>query len=429
MKLSRSLLALLLASGMHPLAAQENHPPAHQTDQVASSDHEQAFSGETDPSATVAEDPQVIQQEPNAIESCCDDCGHCDSICTDSNCCDDLGCISLVSDRWNFGGHTQIGYYDDNVPLSQADDDLLSFQDNPDDLLLNQQWLYAERIASPTGDWGIGGRMDVVYGVDAQKMQSFGNPKAGVRNRGTFDASLDHGIYGFAIPQLYGEIANEDWSIKIGHFATPLGYEVLPSTGNFFFSHSYTMFNSEPFTHTGVLSTYSGFEGIVMYAGWALGWDTGFDQLNSGNIGIGGFTTEVTEDISFTYLSTFGNFGWRDGGSDNSYSHSIVITTDLTEKSQYVIQSDSLRTNNPGISTFDTIGLNQYLFYSATDRLKLGMRAEWWKADGISFNEVTGGFNYSVLDNLVVRPEWRKDWAPGIGVDDDSFAIDAIVSY
>jgi hypothetical protein len=34
-----------------------------------------------------------------------------------------------------------------------------------------------------------------------------------------------------------------------------------------------------------------------------------------------------------------------------------------------------------------------------------------------------------VLANLVVRPEWRQDWAPGIGLDEDTFAIDAVWSY
>src|SRR5690606_37618183 len=108
------------------------------------------------------------------------------------------------------------------------------------------------------------------------KMQSFGNPGADGRNRGRWDASLDHGKYGWALPQAYIEYAKNDWTVKVGHFFTPLGYEVIPSVGNFFYSHSLTMFNSEPFTHTGVLSTWSGIDDITIYAGWTAGWDTGF---------------------------------------------------------------------------------------------------------------------------------------------------------
>ena len=33
----------------------------------------------------------------------------------------------------------------------------------------------------------------------------------------------------------------------------------------------------------------------------------------------------LSENVTFTYLSTYGNFGWRDGGDDNSYEHSMVL--------------------------------------------------------------------------------------------------------
>jgi hypothetical protein len=107
----------------------------------------------------------------------------------------------------------------------------------------------------------------------------------------------------------------------------------------------------------------------------------------------------------------------------------MVLVADLTDNLQYVGQSDLLRTDNPGVSQFDTIGLNQYLFYTLTDTLKVGGRAEWWKADGTSFNEVTGGVNIQALSNLVFRPEVRHDWSPGTGLDQTAVAIDAILTY
>jgi hypothetical protein len=67
-------------------------------------------------------------------------------------------------------------------------------------------------------------------------------------------SSWDNGKYGWAAPQSYIQLNKGDWDIKIGHFFTLVGYEVIPKTGNFFYSHSYTMFNSEPFTHTGALA-------------------------------------------------------------------------------------------------------------------------------------------------------------------------------
>ena len=107
----------------------------------------------------------------------------------------------------------------------------------------------------------------------------------------------------------------------------------------------------------------------------------------------------------------------------------MVLIADLTDNREYVAPGDLVRTDNPGVSQFDTIGLNQYLFYSLNDWLKVGGRAEWWKADGVSFNEVTGGVNIQALSNLGCRPEIRHDWAPGIGLDESTFAIDAILTY
>ena len=358
-----------------------------------------------------------------------------DCVCNDASWCECAGDFSLEEALgweccpYNLGGWTEMGYTTNNVPLSQAYNDLLSFSDVPDNVNLYQQWLYVERTTDGSCGWDLGGRIDAIYGTDGQKAQSFGNPRAANRNQGFFDASWDDGQYGFAMPQLCGEIAYRDLAVKIGHFFTPMGYEVVPATANFFFTHSYTFFNSEPLTHTGALATYDGVDGFTLYGGWTLGWDTGFDQLDGGNNFLGGFTSKLRDAVTFTYICTIGNFGWRDGGSSGSYNHSIVVVADVSDNLQYVFQSDDLRTNNPGVNQFDTIGAVNYLFYKLNDKSKLGGRIEWWKADGTSYNELTIGWNYNALKNLVFRPEWRQDWSPGAGINEDTFAIDAVWSY
>ncbi len=358
----------------------------------------------------------------NSSSSCCwlsryEDCTLKDLL--GMQCCDD----------WNVGGWTELGYMSNNVPLSQSFNDLLSFDDVPDQLNLEQQWFYIEKTTDGECGCDYGGRFDILYGTDAQKTQAFGNPRAGVRGQGSWDASFDDGEYGWAMPQAYVEVAYHDLKVKLGHFFTPIGYEVVPATGNFFRTHSYTMFNSEPFTHTGALATYEMNDCTTITAGWSLGWDTGFDQLDQGNCFVGGVTRKLSDSQTLTYMLTWGNFGWRDGGDDNSYSHSIVYVNDINDCWQYVLQSDYIRTDNPGVSQYDTIGAVNYLFYKLNDKTKLGGRYEWWKADGVSYNEVTGGVNFQVAKNLVVRPEWRQDWAPGADIDEDTFSIDAILTY
>ncbi|MEM8864742.1 MAG: outer membrane beta-barrel protein [Planctomycetota bacterium] len=401
------------------------------------------------------DEPSCCCDEPSCCcdDACCGDACGCGSACGlgGGGCCLLGDCnlgdpCTLVQDKlcgcnpyFNIGMWTQIGYHDSQTPLSNDFGDVLAFNDVPDQLNLHQQWLWAEKVADGSNGIGFGFRADVMYGTDAQKTQAFGNPRAGTPGAGTFDASLDHGEYGWAIPQLYGEVAFGDWSVIAGHFYTLIGYEVVTAPDNFFYSHALTMFNSEPFTHTGVLATYSGFDSVELYGGWTLGWDTGFDQEASGSSWLGGFSTSLTDDIAFTYISTAGNFGARSAGADG-YSHSLVFDVALSDNLNYVFQSDLVDIDNPAIGSNDQIGINQYLFYTINDCTAVGFRGEWWKSDGQSFNEVTFGVNYRPHANVVIRPEYRYDWTPtddgyganlaGVTRDEEStFGIDCVITY
>lgn len=374
---------------------------------------------------------------PVGCNSCCDD-GCCGDECCGDGCCGCGGCGLLSGmgpgivegfsiaqllgwDAIDVGGWTQFGWTDDLVPLSATRGDGLSFLDSNDRLNLHQQWFYLGKEADGSCGLGFGFRADFVYGVDAQKTQSFGNPA------GSFDEGWDHGIYGWAIPQLYGEVAMGDLSVIVGHFYTLIGYEVVPAPNNFFFSHSLAMFNSEPFTHTGVLGTYSGFENMTLYGGWTLGWDSGFDNFNSGNNYLGGFSVDLLDSVSFTYINTYGNFGRiNTANRDDNYSHSIVFDVDLCCNWNYVFQTDY---KNIDDAAGENIGINQYLFYHYNDIVSLGTRVEWWRADQVSNYEYTSGANIKLLNNLVLRPEYRKDWVPATSLSVDNVACDMILTY
>ncbi len=175
---------------------------------------------------------------------CCEpECGCCNDSCCKDSCCNDCCCsdpccdcgdgcgagVGLLAgalgltaaDPIVIGGWSEWVYMDNNIPLSQAYNDLLSFDDVPDHFHNGQSWLYLGRTVNGDNGFDLGGRIDILYGTDAQKTQAFGNPGAGVRGFGSWDASLDHGEYGWAIPQCYGEIAAGNASVMIGHFFTP----------------------------------------------------------------------------------------------------------------------------------------------------------------------------------------------------------------
>ena len=378
--------------------------------------------------------PAVVQV--NCESGLCEPCAsvpQCDPCCTAAAGCE-------LGDPWTLseflmgsesaitvGGWLSAGYHSDDNGL---------FNQHADRFHAHQAWLYIEKAAdTETKDVDLGFRVDTMYGVDAGDTQAFGN------NAGEWDFQngFDHGIYGWALPQAYVEIAGSDVAIKAGHFYTLVGYEVVTAPDNFFYSHAMTMFNSEPFTHTGVLATLSLLEGLEGYAGWTLGWDTGFDQLGDGSSFLGGFSATLSDDITLTYILTAGDFGWR--GSDG-YSHSVVVDTTLTENLNYVLQSDSLRVASTGE---DNIGINQYLFYTVNDCFSVGTRLEWWKADNVlafapfnaslpaagsfSYYAATFGANVKPAANLTVRPEVRHNWSPAADYDETVFGIDAVVTF
>ena len=316
----------------------------------------------------------------------------------EEGCPDPMGGIKV-------GGWTQFGYHNASNGV---------FNTHPDRVNLHQQWLYVEKVAdgSKGFDWGFRG--DVMYGVDAANTQAFGSQP------GTWDFQngFDHGIYGWALPQLYAEFAYGDLSVKAGHFFTIIGYEVVTAPDNFFYSHAFTMNFNEPFTHTGVLATYKVNDGVTVYGGWTAGWDTGFDDFNDGDNSdgsnfLGGVTLQLTDNMSATWALTAGDLGWKGEG----YSHSVVVDYQITEKINYVFQSDLVETNSaPGNHSWSW---NNYLFYTINDTFKAGMRMEWWKVSSRTMTAFTAGVNIRPTKNFVIRPEIR--WQTGDTDNDEAF--------
>lgn len=335
------------------------------------------------------------------------------------------------SDKFDFGGWFQMGYQNNPDGSFTGNGPFLN-QKEWDKFNINQFYLYAAKVAdgSKGVDWGF--RFDAMYGVDGNEGQSFGNINSG---HWDYLNGFDHGIYEFALPQAYGEIAIEKLSVKIGHFYTPIGYEVVTSPDNFFYSRQVNFWNSEPFTHTGVLGNYKLNDKLALTGGWAFGWDTGYYQYNQGNMGISGLVYAINEKMTLTYMNGFGNFGWRGDGMINS----VILSSAWTERFTTVSQFDVLGTNNPSnfqdpasLTPRNSTGLINYAFYKINDCLKVGGRYEWYKADGTSYNTLTGGVNIIPQANLVIRPEVRYMWSPGNDAElwnQTVFGIDAIVKF
>ncbi len=372
--------------------------------------------GETQTAQAPAVDKSMSYIAPAACS------GSCDIGCGPTSC--DDACDAAGSEAWklfqcpilgfNIGGWSQVAYHTSN----NAGPGILlgapaNFNNYGDRVQLQQQWLYAERIADGSEGLGLGGRIDYIYGTDGPDTQSFG-----IANR-SWDNPWDHGgAYGNAIPQLYGEVAMGNLSVKVGHFFTIIGNEVVQATGNFFYSRQFTFYNAEPFTHTGVLSTYTVDEDTVFWNGYVMGWDSGFED--NGDAYISGFKRKLTCATSLVYTNALGRFN-DDAASVNNGErgqiHSGILTTSLTDKLTHILQADYLATHNTAIQVRNTVGLNNYFIYALNDKWSLGSRSEWFNFTSGTANihnadlyNQTFGVNYKPNSNLTFRPEVRWVW-------------------
>ncbi len=361
--------------------------------------------------------PSLVQQPALSVFDQGDSIAtnYCNRDCRNSSC--NLGCEKkLFGTNCNgleIGGWTSLGYHNRNI---------LPFNDRKAEANLHQQWLYFDKQAGVTSNWGY--RADVLYGIDAQNTQAFGNGPTGAPTG--WDNSWDYGSYGFALPQLYLQYNSNLWDVKVGKFFSPFGYEVVAAPQNFFYSHSYTMNFIQPFTMTGVLGERQMTDTSSAILGVTSGWNTGFDRNDGGFNLITGLRRQLNDSMRLALTSSIGDTGVRDSGIMNSG----VLQMKLTDTVDYVFQADvlNLQDNNE-------FGFVQYLFREVSPCLKLGTRLEWWKSDQLftdtkSTYEFTLGANYRANANLTLRPELRFDWgAAAIDPGTPIVGIDAVLTY
>ena len=311
-----------------------------------------------------------------------------------------------------------------------------------EDFQLQQLYAVMERKAESNGGLGLGGRVDLLFGSDYIFTQA-----AGLETTRNFGNKWNsRAQYGLAMPQIYGEAAWGDMSVKLGHFYTIIGYEVVTATGNFFQSHAYTMQYGEPFTHTGGLGEWKYSDRLTVWAGLVNGWDK-FDALTNQTAFLGGFKwTPCHEQYSITLT---GISGQEDGAVSSSrltqrHMYSFVFDYNVTDNLEYVFQHDNgwQKGVTGGAAGYEWYGINQYAFYKINDCWKAGARFEWFRDDdgqrvgGIragnpntgsfvgNFYNITLGLNWTPTSNLIVRPEIRWDWFEGSGLPFDDASKD-----
>ena len=177
----------------------------------------------------------------------------------------------------------------------------VSFVDR-NDIQLNQMYAVFEKpVTEDESCWDVGGRVDLLYGSDYIFTQA-----AGLETRTDYSPKWNtNPHYGLAMPQLYADFAYNKFSLRLGHFYTPIGYEVVTAPDNFFYSHAYTMQYGEPFTHTGGRALYRANDRWTFVGGIVNGWDKFAAETNRAAF-IGGATYTPEHELyslAFTFIT------------------------------------------------------------------------------------------------------------------------------
>ncbi|MEX2175987.1 MAG: porin [Pirellulaceae bacterium] len=432
MKLSKMAFAAAIAWGIYAGPAHAQQPPAGTQGVSYNADY---YYFQPEAQASLSDQPHQapvdkMVQAPSAGYACQD------AAACDAGGCEPWRLFCQKDCGWNIYGFANVG---------AATNDDASFFNGPvtfadrSDAMLNQLYATVENTIDTGGcGWDVGGRVDLLYGSDYIFTQA-----TGLETRDDGSPHWNGGpYYGLAMPQIYGEVGYNDLSVKLGHFYTPIGYEVVPATGNFFYTHSYTMQYGEPFTHTGALATYRWNERTNIIGGFVNGWDH-FDRENDTGAVIAGFTWNDGDALSIALTGIASANEPRNPLvlaptlDTNRDMYSLVIGYQINDCWQYVFQNDMgyQREGSPftaGTTSAEFYGINQYLFYTMNDCWKFGGRFEWFRDDdgarvgGIrannplpvggfagNFYETSVGANWTPHANLIVRPEVRYDWYDG----------------
>lgn len=331
-----------------------------------------------------------------------------------------------------------------------APSDRINFGANYDwrsnDYRLNQAYFVVENTLEQEATPNVGYRVDFLVGHDAPFFAANGlfssltgfDVTSGVGTDGPGSFRQVNRI-GLDLPQFYLEghiprvLTDKGIDIRVGKFYTLMGREVYPAADTDFYSRTYENVYGTPFTHTGALATLHATPTLDVVAGVVLGWDV-FEDNNSSPSFHGAFIWN-SPDKRYSWTTA-----WITGPEQphNNRDYRTLVSSYLTVKfdsssrlilitgGHYGFEANAaVDPVTGGRKDADWYACSAHLFYSVDPRLRLGMRAEWFRDDegtrtaqlkrpgfAASFSDLTLGVTYKPCRSLQVRPEVRLDWCP-----------------
>ncbi len=263
--------------------------------------------------------------------------------------------------------------------------------DKTDQVLLNQAVLTLNRDLDPKAegfDWGF--KLQGFYGSDARYTHFIGVFDHSTHDRNQFDLVEANGLAHLPV------LTEGGIDAKVGAYSTPIGYEVIQSSLNPLYSHSYIFNFGIPLKHTGVLTTTHVNETLDIYLSVDSGINTTLDHRGTvnghGANGLAGFGLNGLLDGKLTVLA-LSHFGPANAkyssdtpaGNPNAdhlgrYIGDSVITYKASDTLTFVTELDFIR-DDLGWGTGNGAsagGVAQYVQYALDDMITLVGRGEFF---------------------------------------------------
>ena len=316
--------------------------------------------------------------------------------------------------------------------------------------------LALEKAMSNENKAQAGFRADVMIGEDATYLID----RTTDSTRSTNDAQDSNSLF---LEQAYVAIrapVGNGWDFKVGKFVSILGYEVIERPANMNVTYG-LLWQQFPLYYTGVLSSYR----FDDYVDAKLGVVNGSNSDNNTTTGLGGDGCAVLAALNVTApggnANWSNNFQWstnaENNSSDNTQPDGSTVPVGLlnsTSGSGYVFMYNSwgnwapkfaddkllfafnsvLGTANSNNSDISNVimqnggvtwyGAGAYAKYQFNDWFSLSSRGEYlggnnlskisgfqpYAEAGMSLWEYTLTAGFNVIDNLLIRAEYRMDW-------------------
>jgi hypothetical protein len=293
--------------------------------------------------------------------------------------------------------------------------------------LLNQAYLFVESSSTTSYGWEWGNRVDVLLGSDALFVRVPGLELDTDDDGRAYPRDSDVRL---AVPEAYTELRwPSGWELRLGHFYAPSSYEGVAAPENFFYSHSYA-FAAAPFTYSGALVTYAPHENERYFIGYTHGANSFISSPFRYGVLLGhqarsddrnttlAYAVHISQEKSFT-----SDTEPRVIANYQLVHHFGGCWTYVLEPHFGAQKYGKLQVANFSLGPARWHGVNQALFYRASKQVDVGTRLEWFQDhdhfqfgvpvnifDGRDYFALTGGVNYRIRPNLLLRPEIRMDW-------------------